>query len=373
MAIGRREAVIDAGMGERMNGRTTLPSIAAKGRPTSDRASANGFDTGAPVLRVEDLRVSITTARGAVQAVDGVSFSLGAGETFGVVGESGCGKSVTLRALIGLMPTGRTKTSGHVYYEGRDLLGLDERALGRMRGAHISMIFQDPMSYLNPVLRVYEQIDEALRRHTSLGRAARQERIIELLRLVGIPSPESRVRQYPHQFSGGMRQRVLIAIALACSPRVLLADEPTTALDVTIQDQILKLLLSLRRDLGMGVVLVSHDLGVIVQTCTRTAVMYAGQIVEMAETRELVARPKHPYTVGLLRSLPSMTTRSRYLQPIPGAPPSLINLPIGCRFFERCPLRGEECRTWKTELLEAGPGHATRCLRHELVEAVHAD
>jgi peptide/nickel transport system ATP-binding protein len=325
-------------------------------------------DSAQPVLEVRGLHTHFITHRGVVQAVDDVSFALRAGETFGLVGESGCGKSVTLRSLIGLMPAAHVRTSGHVYYDGRDLLVLDERALRRIRGLHISMIFQDPMTYLNPVLRVEEQIDEALRRHTTLGRAERHARIIELMRLVGIPLAERRLREYPHQFSGGMRQRVLIAIALACTPRILLADEPTTALDVTIQDQILKLLLRLRRELGMSIVLVSHDLGVIVQTCARVAVMYAGQIVEMASTRALLAHPRHPYTVGLLQSLPDITAEGRYLRPIAGAPPSLINPPAGCRFYERCPLRAERCRTWETELLEAGPDHVVRCWRHDSVE-----
>ncbi len=322
----------------------------------------------APVLDVRGLHVDFITDRGVVQAVDDVSFTLQAGETFGLVGESGCGKSVTLRSLIGLMPAGHVHVAGNVYYEGRDLLTVGERALRQVRGTHISMIFQDPMTYLNPVLRVEEQIGEALQRHTSLSRTERHARVVELLRLVGIPIPERRLREYPHQFSGGMRQRVLIAIALACNPRILLADEPTTALDVTIQDQILKLLMRLRRELGMSIILVSHDLGVIVQTCARVAVMYAGQIVEMAETHDLLTRPRHPYTVGLLQSLPDVTSHARYLRPIAGTPPSLINPPGGCRFYDRCPLRTEKCRTWETSLLEVGPRHTARCWRHDLVE-----
>jgi peptide/nickel transport system ATP-binding protein/oligopeptide transport system ATP-binding protein len=225
------------------------------------------------------------------------------------------------------------------------------------------------MTFLNPVLRIEEQIDEALRQHTPLGRAARHARAVELMRLVGNPVPERRLREYPHQFSGGMRQRVLIAIALACSPRILLADEPTTALDVTIQDQILKLLLRLRHTLGMSMLLVSHDLGVIVQTCERIAVMYGGQIVELADTRELIANPRHPYTVGLFNSLPSIDTENRYLTPISGAPPSLIDPPSGCRFYDRCTLHTDDCRTWETELIEVSPGHLVRCWRHELVPA----
>jgi peptide/nickel transport system ATP-binding protein/oligopeptide transport system ATP-binding protein len=322
-----------------------------------------------PILSVQNLKVYFDARGHSVHAVDGVTFTLDQGEVFGVVGESGCGKSAMLRSLIGLLPAGSVHTEGHVYYGDRDLLGLSERALRGIRGADIAMIFQDPMTYLNPVLRVDEQIKEALRQHTSLGRAGRHKRAIELMRLVGIPLPDRRLREYPHQFSGGMRQRVLIAIALACGPRILLADEPTTALDVTIQDQILKLLLRLRRELGMSIILVSHDLGVIVQTCERVAVMYAGQIVEMAPVRQLIRNPRHPYTVGLLNSLPDVTSSGRYLQPISGAPPSLIDPPSGCRFYDRCSLRTDECRTWQTELLEIESGHVTRCWRHEQVEA----
>jgi oligopeptide/dipeptide ABC transporter ATP-binding protein len=324
--------------------------------------------TAEPVLRVQELKVHFTVGGRTVHAVDGVSFTLERGEVFGLVGESGCGKSATLRSLIGLLPSGNVRTEGHVLYGERDLLHLGERALRGIRGADISMIFQDPMTYLNPVLRIEEQIEEALRQHTSLRRDARQKRAVELMRLVGIPLPERRLREYPHQFSGGMRQRVLIAIALACSPKILLADEPTTALDVTIQDQILKLLLRLRKELGMSIILVSHDLGVIAQTCERMAVMYAGQIVEMGITRELIRKPKHPYTAGLLKSLPDIASGARYLQPISGAPPSLIDLPPGCRFYDRCELRTEACRTWQTELLAAEPDHVARCWRHNLVE-----
>ena len=319
------------------------------------------------VLRVEDLHVRFDTGRELVRAVEGVSFSVRHGEIFGIVGESGCGKSATLRALIGLLPETGASTAGRVWYDGRNLLDLSERSMRRMRGAEISMVFQDPMTYLNPVLRVSEQIDEALKRHTSLGRNERRSRALELMRLVGIALPERRLREYPHQFSGGMRQRVLLAVALACGPKILLADEPTTALDVTIQDQILKLLKRLRDELGMSIVLVSHDLGVIAQMCERVAVMYAGQVVEAGPIRSLIREPRHPYTVGLLNSLPRLDTESRYLVPIPGAPPSLASPPTGCRFAERCPLVLDECRDWQTELLEAGVGHQSRCLRHEIV------
>jgi oligopeptide/dipeptide ABC transporter ATP-binding protein len=320
------------------------------------------------VLEVDNLHVEFQAGDRIVRAVDGVDLSVRRGEIFGIVGESGCGKSATLRALIGLLPPKRARTSGAVRYEGRNLLELGERGLRRIRGAEISMVFQDPMTFLNPVLRVDEQIEEALKQHTTLTRSERRARAIELMRLVGIPLAERRLREYPHQFSGGMRQRVLLAIALACRPRILLADEPTTALDVTIQDQILKLLKRLRDEIGMSVVLVSHDLGVIAQMCERVAVMYAGQIVEQAPVRELIRNPRHPYTAGLLRSLPRLDRTSRYLSPIPGAPPTLIDVPAGCRFAPRCALVVEECTTWDTELLPAGPAQTSRCFRHDLVD-----
>jgi oligopeptide/dipeptide ABC transporter ATP-binding protein len=345
----------------------------------SDVASRGGLAHGEhdsradeTVLAVEDLHVRFDVGRQTVKAVDGVSFAIRRGEIFGIVGESGCGKSATLRALIGLLPPTGVHTSGRVSYEGRNLLELGERALRRVRGAEISMVFQDPMTFLNPVLRVGEQIEEALRQHTPLARVERRARAVELMHLVGIALPERRLREYPHQFSGGMRQRVLLAIALACGPKVLLADEPTTALDVTIQSQILRLLKRIRDELGMSIVLVSHDLGVIAQMCERVAVMYAGQVVESAPVRELIRNPRHPYTVGLLSSLPRLDTDSRYLVPIPGAPPTLTELKPGCRFADRCPLVLDDCREWQTELLEASPGHRSRCLRHEIAGGVNA-
>jgi oligopeptide/dipeptide ABC transporter ATP-binding protein len=325
---------------------------------------------GEPLLSVRELYTYFSTPRGVLRAVDGVSFDLFPGETFGIVGESGCGKSVTCRSLIGLLPAAHTARIGEVFYEGRNLLNLSPAAMQKVRGAAISMIFQDPMTSLNPVMRIGDQIEEALKAHTSLGRADRRQTVIELLRTVRIPLPERRLHDYPHQFSGGMRQRVLIAIALACKPKILLADEPTTALDVTIQDQILSLLLSLQREFRMSVILVSHDLGVIAGTCNRVAVMYAGQIVELADAATLLTRPRHPYTLGLLRSLPGRDTGSRYLTPIPGAPPDLVDPPQGCRFFARCPLRSDACRTWNTELLPVGPQHVSRCIHHDQVEEI---
>jgi len=336
---------------------------------THDGLAPPTLAEGTPVLSVRDLYTYFRTPRGVLQAVDGVSFDLYPGETFGIVGESGSGKSVTCRSLIGLLPSPPAHTTGSVIYGGRNLVGLSSRQMQGVRGAHIAMIFQDPMTSLNPVMRIGDQIEEVLRIHTPLDRTERRNTAIQLLKRVSIPMAERRLDDYPHQFSGGMRQRVLIAMALACKPKILLADEPTTALDVTIQDQILSLLLALQREFGMSVILVSHDLGVIAETCDRVAVMYGGQIVEVADTRTLLTRPKHPYTAGLLRSLPGQQTDSRYLTPIPGAPPVLIDPPKGCRFFDRCPLRAEECKTWKTELLQVGANHLSRCRRHEYLEA----
>ncbi len=333
---------------------------------TSEYSMPNS--AGEPLLSVRDLYTYFATPRGVLRAVDGVSFDLYPGETFGIVGESGCGKSVTCRSLIGLLPIPPASTVGSVLYGGKNLVKLSRSAMQKVRGAHISMIFQDPMSSLNPVMRVGDQIEEALQAHTDMRRAERRRAVVELLRQVRIPMAEQRIDDYPHQFSGGMRQRVLIAIALASKPHILLADEPTTALDVTIQDQILSLLLGLQRELGMSMILVSHDLGVIAETCTRVAVMYAGQIVEMADTATLLTKPRHPYTIGLLKSLPDRETRTRYLTPISGAPPDLVDLPAGCRFFDRCPLREDPCRTWTTELLGVGPHHMSRCRRHQVVE-----
>jgi len=320
------------------------------------------------VLRVRDLRTAFSTGTGVVGAVDGVSFDVRPGEAFGVVGESGCGKSATCRSIIRLLPA-HARTEGEVWFGGRNLLAVGTEEMRRIRGGEISMIFQDPMSALNPVLRIGDQVAEAVLAHRGGGRRAASARALELLRLVGIPAPERRLREYPHQFSGGMRQRVLIAIALAGEPKVLLADEPTTALDVTIQDQILKLIVRLQRDLGMSVILVSHDLGVIAQVCQRVAVMYAGQIVEQGEVDTVLRAPRHPYTMGLLASLPGVGARQRYLRPIAGAPPSLLVPPPGCRFHPRCAFAVDHCQSWTPELLAVGPGHGAACWRQEAIRA----
>ncbi|HEY1366335.1 MAG TPA: ABC transporter ATP-binding protein [Gaiellaceae bacterium] len=321
------------------------------------------------ILSVSNLHTYIETEGAVVRAVDDVSFTLRAGEILGLVGESGCGKSVTCRTLIGLMPSPPAWSVGEVHYSGlpgRNLLDLRGADLQRLRGAHLSMIFQDPMSALNPVMRVGDQIEEAIGSHERLGSRARRKRALELLDRVGIPAASRRMRSYPHEFSGGMRQRVLIAVAIASRPKILLADEPTTALDVIIQDQILSLLLELQRDFGMSVILVSHDLGVIAEMCDRIAVMYAGQIVELSDAQTLLTEPRHPYTISLLRSLPDNEQRGRYLPSIPGMPPQLTSVEAGCRFAPRCPLAEVECREWETELIPVrGESHLTRCRRHD--------
>jgi oligopeptide/dipeptide ABC transporter ATP-binding protein len=316
-----------------------------------------------PLLVVEDLRVEIPTRRGIVRAVRGVSFRVEAGETFALVGESGSGKTMTCRAILGLVhPPGRV--TGRVVFEGRDLLSLPEKELTRVRGRGLVMVFQDPMTALNPVLSVEQQLTEVLPDGGST--TGRRTRAAALLRQVGIPDPEERLRSYPHQLSGGQRQRVMLAIALAREPRLLLADEPTTALDVTIQAQILRLVVTLQKALGMALILITHDLGVVYQAVDRVAVMYAGQIVELATTSELFARPRHPYTIGLIASIPSLD-RSRALVPIPGSPPDLIALGRGCPFAPRCPWASAECRETDIPLLSVGERHWSRCIKADRV------
>ncbi|WP_216320494.1 ABC transporter ATP-binding protein [Deinococcus aestuarii] len=315
-------------------------------------------------LSVRDLQVRFVTPRGVLNAVRGVTFDLRPGEVLGLVGESGSGKSVTLRALLRLHRP-PTQVSGEVHWNGQNLLALPEPRLRSVRGGQIGMIFQEPMTALNPVLTVGEQIGENLREHARLtGRSAR-ERATELLDLVGIPAPAARLRDYPHQFSGGMRQRAMIAIALASEPRVLLADEPTTALDVTIQDQILRLLLRLRDQMGMSLILVTHDLGVVAQTCDRVAVMYAGKLVETAPVQGLFRAPKHAYTLGLLRSLPEGGDRRVPLQPIPGSPPNLLALQDACPFVPRCAYATLKCQVGEPPLIEVAPGRFSACVHHE--------
>jgi len=313
-----------------------------------------------PLLQVDDLHVVFTTPRGKVHAVDGVSFAVGAGEVLGIVGESGSGKSVTLRAIPRLLHANAEMT-GHVAWRGEELRTMGEARLRAVRGGEIAVIFQEPMSALNPVLSIGMQIDEALVAHTTLDRAARRKRAIELLGLVGIASAMTRLDQYPHEFSGGMRQRAMIAISLAANPALLLADEPTTALDVTIQDQILKLLLRLVAELGMALVLVTHDLGVIAETCDRVAVMYAGRICETGPVAAVFTRPRHAYTSALLRSMPGEGEARAMLVPIPGQPPR-IDAPVpGCAFAPRCTYVEARCHTDRPALIELAPGHASAC------------
>ena len=314
------------------------------------------------LLEVSDLHVAFPSKREAVRAVDGVSFQVFQGETFGLVGESGCGKSQTLRSILGLLKQPGRITGGEIRYKGADIAKMSQRELQKIRGKEISMIFQEPMTALNPVLRIRSQMYEAFEGE-KLSKEEKRRRAIELLKLVGIPSPETRLDEYPHQFSGGMRQRAMIAIALGARPKLLLADEPTTALDVTIQDQIMKLLNQLKQELGMSIILVTHDLGVIAQMCDRVAVMYAGQIVEMTDTVTLFSRPRHPYTYGLMGSLPNEETAGTTLEAIKGSPPNLAHLPEGCPFSPRCKYACDLCRRERPALTEVEPGHLARCHR----------
>jgi len=319
-----------------------------------------------PILSVRNLRTTFSTSRGQLQAVNDVSFEVYPGEVLGIVGESGSGKSVTLRSILRLLRP-PTRLEGEVQWLSEDLLKASPKRLRKVSGGEISIIFQEPMTALNPVLTIGEQILESLHEHEQLSKKAARDRAEELLSLVGIPSPRERLRDYAHQFSGGMRQRAMIAIALASNPRLLLADEPTTALDVTIQDQILKLLLGLKDQLGMSVVIVTHDLGVVAQTCDRVAVMYAGRIVETAPVAALLRTPRHAYTLGLLRSLPGEGSRRQPLAPIPGAPPNLLELPDGCAFAPRCPYASGACRAGVPPLVEVAPGQLSACVHHDLL------
>ena len=327
-----------------------------------------------PLLRIEDLRTHFFTDDGVVRAVDGVSYTLNARETLAVVGESGSGKSVTALSILGLFPSppGRV-VGGSIRFEGRELVGMPLDELRRIRGKSISMIFQEPMTSLNPVYTCGEQIIEAVMLHDRVDRRAARERAIEMLRLVGISLPEQRVDEYPHQMSGGMRQRVMIAMALACRPSILIADEPTTALDVTIQAQILELLERLQAELGMGVLLITHDLGVVAETADRVAVMYAGQVVESCDVRAAFRRTLHPYTAGLLASLPKLGEARETLRVIPGSVPNPLRFPGGCRFHPRCPLAEDRCRREEPPVLTFDGDHMTRCWRADEIAAGQLD
>ena len=319
--------------------------------------------SGSLLLEVRDLKTYFYTDRGVARAVDGVSFSIPPRSTLGLVGESGCGKSVSALSILRLIPSPPGKiVGGSIHFDGRDLLGLSEEEIRHVRGNRISMIFQEPMTSLNPVFTVGDQIVEALLTHQSVSQAEALDRAIELLRRVRIPSAETQVHQYPHQISGGMRQRVMIAMALACNPKLLIADEPTTALDVTIQAQILELLRELQQEFGMSILLITHDLGVVAEMADFVAVMYAGQIVEFAPAEELFACPSHPYTLGLFQSRPSLGQRKERLNVIPGVVPNPVHFPSGCRFFSRCSYGADVCRTADVTLKEVAPEHTSACL-----------
>jgi oligopeptide/dipeptide ABC transporter ATP-binding protein len=339
----------------------------------TDTGSTGTAVTG-PMLQVRDLHVQITSQRGLVRAVDGVSFEVARGDALGIVGESGSGKSMTLRAILGVLPPEARVTAGQVLLDGQDLVPLRQSDLNRIRGPKMSMIFQEPMSALNPVMRVGPQIAEGPLVHLGVGRSKAAERALELMRRVGIPDPERRFRAYPHEFSGGMRQRVMIAIALACEPEIILCDEPTTALDVTIQDQILRLLAGLCRETGVSLIFVTHDLPVVAQICQQVAVMYGGRLVETGPVREVLIDPRHPYTLGLVRSAPDFDNVRASLVPIPGSPPSLVSPPEGCRFHPRCKFAEEDCLVTEPPLKVLGGGRATACLHHErTIEALEAE
>jgi oligopeptide/dipeptide ABC transporter ATP-binding protein len=315
-----------------------------------------------PLLSVEDLRVHFSTARGTVHAVNGISFDIAPGETLGIVGESGCGKSVTSLAILGILARNGRVVSGRALFEGRDLLGLKDSELRRIRGREIAMIFQDPMTSLNPVLTIGRQIREVLETHFGLKKHAATKRAGELLERVGIPSPDIRLKDYPHQFSGGMRQRAMIAMALACEPKLMIADEPTTALDVTIQAQILDLLRQLVAERDTALILITHDLGVVAGMCERVNVMYGGLFMEAGSADQLFGRPRHPYTLGLLQSVPRLdAVRRARLKPIEGQPRDMLTAPRACPFQPRCAYEVEQSRLEVPPLREIEPGHWIAC------------
>jgi peptide/nickel transport system ATP-binding protein len=317
-----------------------------------------------PLLQIEDLRVEFATAAGTVEAVSGVSFTVAENQTVAVVGESGSGKSVTALAVLRLLDGGRI-SGGRVLWDGRDLAELDARGMCRVRGDEIAMIFQDPMTSLDPLYSVGHQVVEAIRLHRRISKRAARERAVELLDQVGIPDPRGRIDAYPHQLSGGQRQRVMIAIALACSPRLLIADEPTTALDVTIEAQVLEVLRTVQREYRTGLLLVTHDMGVVAETADWVVVFYAGQVVEQGPTAQVLGDPRHPYSAALLAAVPTPATdKTLPLAAIPGAVPSLHDTPAGCRFHPRCPQAWDACATTAPELYSLGGGRTSRCLLH---------
>ncbi|MPZ22840.1 MAG: ATP-binding cassette domain-containing protein, partial [Dehalococcoidia bacterium] len=316
-----------------------------------------------PLLQVRNLKTHFFTEDGVVKAVDGVTYDVREGETLGLVGESGCGKSVSALSLLRLIPNppGRI-VDGEIIFDGEDLLKMDDEEMRRVRGNRIAMIFQEPMTSLNPVLTIGRQLTEALELHLKMDRRAATARAVELLDLVGIPEALRRINDYPHQFSGGMRQRVMIAMALSCNPKLLLADEPTTALDVTIQAQVLEILARLSKEFGTAVIIITHNLGVVARYADRVNVMYAGRVIETAAAAELYENPRHPYTLGLLKSVPRLDQlRKDKLDPIEGVPPDMVNLPPGCPFFPRCGFRTDKCREDYPPMVEVGPQHTAAC------------
>jgi len=318
------------------------------------------------ILEVKDLQTHFFTRRGVIKAVDGVSFTLREGETLGLVGESGCGKTITSLSIIRLVPkpAGRI-VGGEIIFDGEDLLDKDEREMREIRGKRISMILQDPMTSLNPVFTVGEQVAESIRIHQKIKGRQVDEQVKEMLRLVGIPAPEMRMRNYPHQMSGGMRQRIVAAIALSCQPQLLIADEPTTALDVTIQAQLLRLLKDIQTQSNLSMIVITHDLGIVAKVCDRVAVMYAGRIVESAGVRDIFNNPRHPYTQALLQSLPKLDSTVDRLYSIEGQPPDLLNPPPGCRFRPRCGKVGDRCDGYYPEQVQVGEGHYVSCWQHD--------
>jgi peptide/nickel transport system ATP-binding protein len=316
---------------------------------------------GEVLLEVRDLKVHFPTPDGVVKAVDGLSFTVHRGETFGIVGESGSGKSVTNLTALGLINRKTAQIEGQVLFKGRDLLTLSGGELQRIRGKELAMIFQDPFASLHPMYRVGDQLVEAVLVHSDVSKKQAEERVLELLAAVGIPRPKERFRDYPHQFSGGMRQRAMIAMALVHNPDILIADEPTTALDVTVQAQILELIDRVKREFDIGVILITHDLGVIADVAQSVMVMYAGRAMELGSKHEVFARPLHPYTWGLLESMPRLTQKGARLLPIEGSPPSLIRVPSGCPFHPRCPHRFEPCDRERPAFTDRGGGHPEAC------------
>jgi len=347
---------------------TTVTPDGAIIEETSGPARVRRFTAGERLLEVEDLVTSFHTRDGVVRAVSGISFHVDRGEVLGLVGESGCGKSVTSLSILRLVSKPGRIEHGAIRFLGQDLLGLSSDEMRKVRGEQIAMVFQQPTSSLNPVWDVGRQIAEVLEIHRNMKRKAARSRALELLQVVGIPDPERRLRAYPHELSGGMAQRIMIAMALACEPELLIADEPTTALDVTIQAQILDLMRHLREETGTAIILITHDLGVVAEMCDRVAVMYAGEIVEQTDVHTLFARPSHPYTRGLIGSIPVPGVIRDSLEVIPGNVPNLIDLPAGCRFAPRCRIRVEEavagCTEIHPELLTLEAGHDVRCLRY---------